>query len=256
MPNRIIKESIKTSDNIDKLNWFEEVVFYRLLTTVDDYGCYDGRVIVLKNELFPTKETVTKKQVEDAIIKLESVGLVVRYTENERPYIYLPTWDSHQRVRNKHRKYPMPTEENRLTANCGQTQASCQSESNPIQSESNPNPNIYKSECKEVIDYLNEKAKTKYKYADSNIKYISARLREGFSVDDCKTVIDKKCLDWMGTEYEQYLRPKTLFSPEKFEGYLNANVRPRQKDHVVIDMPDYMRTAQQKEYDPEEELPF
>lgn len=138
MPNRIIKESIKTSDNIDKLTWFEEVVFYRLLTTVDDYGCYDGRVIVLKNELFPTKENVTKKQVEEAILKLESVGLLVRYSANDLPYIYLPSWDSHQRVRNKHRKYPEPTEDNRLTANCGQVSASCQSESNPIQSESNP----------------------------------------------------------------------------------------------------------------------
>lgn len=115
--------------------------------------------------------------------------------------------------------------------------------------------NIYNADSDSVIDYLNEKAHTNYRHADGNRKFISARLKEGFSVDDCKTVIDKKCQDWLGTEYEQYLRPKTLFG-NKFEGYLNANVRPRQKDHVVIDMPDYMRTAQQKEYDPDEELPF
>lgn len=115
--------------------------------------------------------------------------------------------------------------------------------------------NIYNADSDSVIDYLNEKANTNYRHADGNRKFISARLKEGFSVDDCKTVIDKKCQDWLGTEYEQYLRPKTLFG-NKFEGYLNANVRPRQKDHVVIDMPDYMRTAQQKEYDPDEELPF
>ena len=234
MPNRIIKESIKTSDNIDKLNWFEEVVFYRLLTTVDDYGCYDGRVIVLKNELFPTKETVTKKQVEDAIIKLESVGLIVRYTENERPYIYLPTWDSHQRVRNKHRKYPIPTEENRLTANCGQMQASCQSESNPIQSESNPNPNpnIYSAEADEVIDYLNMRTGTKYRHVDSTRKHIQARLKEGFSVQDCKDVIDKKCVEWMNSDMEKYLRPQTLFNSEKFQNYLNAPVKQKKGQTV------------------------
>ena len=236
MPNRIIKESIKTSDNIDKLNWFEEVVFYRLLTTVDDYGCYDGRAIVLKNELFPTKETVTKKQVEDAIIKLESVGLLVRYTENERPYIYLPTWDSHQRVRNKHRKYPIPTDENRLTANCGQVLASCQSESNPIQS--NPNPiqseskYIYSAEADEVIDYLNMRTSSKYRHIESTRKHIVARLREGFTVQNCKDVIDKKCVEWMGTDFEKYIRPQTLFGAEKFQNYLNAPVKKKKGQTV------------------------
>ena len=61
MPNRILKESIKRSPQIDSLTWFEEVVFYRLMVTADDYGCTDGRVVVLKNDLFPTKDTITKK---------------------------------------------------------------------------------------------------------------------------------------------------------------------------------------------------
>lgn len=110
MPNRVIKESIKTSEEIDKLSWFEEIVFYRLMVTVDDYGCYDGRAIVLKNELFPTKDCITRKNVEDAIEKLESVKLLVRYTVKDRPYIYLPTFGNHQRLRNRHRKYPEPPE--------------------------------------------------------------------------------------------------------------------------------------------------
>ena len=114
--------------------------------------------------------------------------------------------------------------------------------------------NIYSQESDDIIDYLNEKAHTKYRHADGNRKHISARLKEGFSVEDCKTVIDKKCEDWMGTEYEQYLRPKTLFSPEKFEGYLNAKVI--KKKTTVIEPPSYFRTAEQMAYDPEEEIPF
>ena len=31
MPNRIIKESICRSEEIDSLSWFEEVLFYRLI---------------------------------------------------------------------------------------------------------------------------------------------------------------------------------------------------------------------------------
>ena len=67
MPNRVIKESIKRSPQIDALTWFEEVVFYRLMVTADDYGCMDARPVLLKNELFPTKENITKKSIEDAV---------------------------------------------------------------------------------------------------------------------------------------------------------------------------------------------
>ena len=137
MPNRILKESVKTSAEIDQLTWFEEVVFYRLITTVDDYGCYDGRVVVLKNELFPTKDTVPRKDIENALAKLEGVKLLVRYESNGKPYIYLPTWEEHQRIRNKKRKYPIPPNpSDACLSNVSQLTASCQSES-----ESNPNPN-------------------------------------------------------------------------------------------------------------------
>ena len=137
MPNRIIKESIKKSPQIDELSWFEEVVFYRLMVTADDYGCCDGRIIVLKNELFPTKDDVTKKAVEQAISKLASVGLLCKYTVNGMPYLFFPTWEKHQRVRNKHRKFPQPQTCN-LSADCCQMTADCHPES---ESESNPNPN-------------------------------------------------------------------------------------------------------------------
>jgi hypothetical protein len=143
MPNRIIKESIKRSPQIDSLTWFEEVVFYRLMVTADDYGCVDGRVVVLKNDLFPTKETVTKKAVEDAINKMVSVGLVYRYVVDGIPYLYLTTWEKHQRIRNKNRRYPEPPEKC-LSADCCQMTADCQYESNPIQSESESK---YEYEC-------------------------------------------------------------------------------------------------------------
>lgn len=137
MPNRILKESIKSSPQIDQLSWFEEVVFYRLMVSADDYGCMDGRIVLLKNELFPTKDTVTKKAVEDAIARLASVGLLCKYTVNGMPYLFFPTWEKHQRIRNKHRKYPEPTLDSNSLSNDGQMTASCQSESNPIQIESN-----------------------------------------------------------------------------------------------------------------------
>jgi uncharacterized phage protein (TIGR02220 family)/predicted phage replisome organizer len=73
----------------------------------------------------------------------------------------------------------------------------------------------------EVIDYLNDKLGTRYKYTSAKtVPHIKARVNEGFTVDDFKMVIDKKFSDWKGTEWEKYLRPETLFGT-KFEGYLN-----------------------------------
>lgn len=72
-----------------------------------------------------------------------------------------------------------------------------------------------------IINYLNEKAKTAYKPTTKNtIKHINARFAEGYTVEDFKTVIDKKCAEWIGTDFEQYLCPDTLFGA-KFEKYLN-----------------------------------
>lgn len=83
------------------------------------------------------------------------------------------------------------------------------------------------SKVKFIVGYLNEKANTKFRYVSKDTKkHIHARLSEGFTIDDFKTVIDKKCADWRGTEWEQYLRPTTLFGT-KFEAYLNAPITKR-----------------------------
>ena len=53
MPNRILKESICRSEEIDSLSWFEEVLFYRLIVICDDFGRYDGRAKIIKGSCFP-----------------------------------------------------------------------------------------------------------------------------------------------------------------------------------------------------------
>ena len=73
-----------------------------------------------------------------------------------------------------------------------------------------------------VITYLNEKAGTKYKPSSAKSREkIDARVNDGFTLEDFKTVIDKKCADWLtDAKMCKFLRPETLFGP-KFEGYLN-----------------------------------
>lgn len=84
---------------------------------------------------------------------------------------------------------------------------------------------------KAIIEYLNIKTGKNYKHSRPNtIKHISARLNEGFTIDDFYKVIDYKVTEWKGTDYEQYLRPDTLFG-NKFEGYLNSVKTVKQNDN-------------------------
>lgn len=85
---------------------------------------------------------------------------------------------------------------------------------------------------KEIITYLNEKTGKKLRWdVKSNQKEIKARLNEGYTLDDFKTVIDKKYHEWGRKPTKEelqrgvndmriYLRPKTLFG-SNFDVYLN-----------------------------------
>lgn len=76
----------------------------------------------------------------------------------------------------------------------------------------------------EIIEYLNMKTGSKFKPTTKPyVQAIRSRLKEGYTVDDFKTVIDKKFREWKGTKLEKYLTPKTLFAPSHFDTYLNSN---------------------------------
>ena len=142
MPNRILKESICTSDEIDKLSFFQEVLFYRLIVHCDDYGRMDARPKILASTLFPLKDIRTA-QIEDALRALSSAELVILYKVDGKPFLQMRTWDKHQSIRAQRSKYPSPEEglqADEIT--CMQPHADesgCPR--NPIQSESNLNPN-------------------------------------------------------------------------------------------------------------------
>lgn len=73
-----------------------------------------------------------------------------------------------------------------------------------------------------VVAHLNLRAGTKYRASgQATQRHINARLAEGYTLEDFKAVIDKKCAEWKGGEMEKFLRPETLFGT-KFENYLNA----------------------------------
>lgn len=99
---------------------------------------------------------------------------------------------------------------------------------NPIKEnlkDNNINNNIINSNIIYIVDLLNSKLGTNYKSTTPKTKsLISARLNEGFTIEEFKKVIENKYNEWYGTDMEKYLRPETLFGT-KFESYLNQKVK-------------------------------
>jgi len=81
----------------------------------------------------------------------------------------------------------------------------------------------------EIIEYLNLKTGKNFRSSTKiTIRLIKARLSEGFTIEDFKTVIDNMKYKWTGTKFQQYLVPTTLFG-NKFETYLNQERKPEKE---------------------------
>lgn len=129
MPDRIIKESICTSETLNQLTDFEERFWHRLIVNCDDFGRFDARPAVLKARLFPLRESLTHKNITDALNRLASVGLIELYTVDGKPFLRVVTWERYQRIRAKKSKFPQPDSSCRqMTADDGECPR------NPIQS--------------------------------------------------------------------------------------------------------------------------
>ena len=104
MPTRYLKPGIRDSELIDGLSPMAEVMFYRLLVTVDDFGRFDARPAMIKSQCFPIKEKITPKHCEEAIKELCEAGLVMVYVVDQKPYLQILKWDNVPR--SKESKFP------------------------------------------------------------------------------------------------------------------------------------------------------
>ncbi|MBO4109154.1 phage replisome organizer N-terminal domain-containing protein [Streptococcus suis] len=79
------------------------------------------------------------------------------------------------------------------------------------------------------IQYLNQETGHTYKFIATHTKFIQARYKDGYTLEDFKKVIDTKVAQWENNiEMAKYLRPKTLFSPSNFDSYLNETPKQGQ----------------------------
>lgn len=76
-------------------------------------------------------------------------------------------------------------------------------------------------QAKQALKHLNLITGSRYQPAKSSLQNIRARLRDGHTLEELQLVIEYKQVHWGDSpKMAEYLRPATLFQPDKFEGYL------------------------------------
>lgn len=107
MPTRFIKESCRSSKNLDQATDFEERLFWRLLTTADDYGRFQADPELVRSSCFPRRDRLPLQKIIDALIGLQRHALIELYIVKDRQYGQFCTFEQHQgKPRARKSKYP------------------------------------------------------------------------------------------------------------------------------------------------------
>lgn len=240
----------------------EDKYFYLYLMTnphTNLIGCYEISLKQMSDETGYTKETIEK-----LLDRFINVHQVIKFSKSNKEILLL-NWNKHNWTKSEKLDKPLISQfESVKTAEFKRFLADLLNQRDRV---SIPYPypmdttvtitntninNIYINNIKIIIDYLNTVCGTRYKYSENTASHIKARLKEGFTVDDFKMVIDKKFAEW-GSDYKmsRYLRPQTLFST-KFESYLNQkggkNVGSRVDGYTRADAEADERTRRIEEY--------
>jgi uncharacterized phage protein (TIGR02220 family) len=164
----------------------------------------------------------SKTKVRSFLKLLEDDGMIVKKSDNKKTALTLCNYNDYQNLQT--------TEEPQKNH-----------EETSKEPQKDTNNNVNNDLIKNIVEYLNEKSGKDFKCNNkANKEFINARLKDGYSFEDFKKVIDTKVKEWTGTDQEQYIRPNTLFRPSNFEAYLNQKpkgvVADKQKELVKKQM--------------------
>lgn len=197
----------------------------------------EGQIIVVqRGQMFTSVRSLatrwgwSKVKVSRFLTLLENDEMVKLERSKSGTLLTLVNYDNYQDCRDD-KKTPSGHQ-----ADTERTQSGRNKELKNDKNVKNEKKDIYTSAITEILNYLNLRTGKKYTgRSKAQREHIIARLKEGYTVDEFKTVIDNKVKAWgHDDKMRQYLRPETLFST-KFETYLNdtetERQRARREDH-------------------------
>lgn len=226
-----------------------ELVWLKLLCLAGKCNC--GGMLVIADEIPYTDEMLAKRfhmeigVIQRAIEQFEKLDMIEvidsaymvsnwsRYQSTDR----LDSIREKDRERKRQKRLEEKVHGNSTDTSDGNALISISNNSLSINEEDRgvgeeETKDSYSESVIDIMDYFNSICGTKFRASTASTqKHIVARLKEGFTVDDFKRVIDNKAADWKDNpKMQKYLRPETLFSPSKFEAYLNEKSAKNSKD--------------------------
>lgn len=237
---RMMSKSIIKSDTFLDMPATTQNLYFHMLLDADDDGFINAPKSIMR--MIGAKEDDMKVLVaKQFVIPFESGVVVIKdwkihnYIQNDR---YKPSTLPERDLLNiqKDKTYTLKSDVSRMDTECIQTVSIGKDRlgkdrlgkdrlgKDSIDTLCHVSHDDVDKSHVEIIEYLNFRTGSKFKATTKPyIQAIRSRLKEGYTVDDFKTVIDKKCREWKGTKLEKYLTPKTLFAPSHFDTYLNSN---------------------------------
>nr|DAX75129.1 MAG TPA: replisome organizer protein [Caudoviricetes sp.] len=199
----------------------EKLLYSEITALSNKYG-----YCTASNKYFANVYDVSTRAIKKWITDLERLNYITKQITRdektkqvlERKIYIVNNYPSEQKVpRGRAQKFQTPSEQMCPVNNTRYINNT----SNNIYSRAE-HDRAHKIPYDEIIKYLNSKADREFRSTTKKTQsLIKARYKEGFDLDDFKTVIDNKTATRKGKpEWDKFLRPETLFGT-KFEGYLN-----------------------------------
>ena len=120
MPQRFLKPAILTSLRLARCSPWAQLLYYKLISLVDDFSRYDAHPTVVARAAFPYGDhkgrAMKEAQIETWLGELENARLntndepcLTRFTANSTRFLFLHRWT--ERCRSENSRYPSPAED-------------------------------------------------------------------------------------------------------------------------------------------------
>lgn len=213
---------------VDEAILLYDIAYWVFTNKASNRNYYEGKYWTYNSgkayeKLFPYWND---RQIRNKLQNMVKEGLILKGTFNENPYDHTSWYtltDKGESI-SQNLTFDWEKNSNSLVENYQSYNTTKDTivSSTDIQT-TNKIPYIYNAEIEEILNFLNEKTGKHYTTrSKASVKMITERLKEGYTVDEFKSVIQNKTDAWLNNpEMKVYLRPETLFCAKHFESYLN-----------------------------------
>lgn len=113
MPQRFLRPQIRQSKRWNRLGYFEQSLYIRLITLVDDFARYEADPELIRSEAFPYGDpdgnVIPLTSVDIALTTLAVKDMVLLYEVKGVKYLQLTRWQ--ERTRADKSRFPEPCEQ-------------------------------------------------------------------------------------------------------------------------------------------------